>query len=431
VDALTALVAKSMVVPEPAADGPARFQLLETMRQYAREQLDNAAETDHWRRRLAEYCAVFAEQAGAGLQGRDEFLWRTRLYDELDNLRAAVAWSLDRDDPDDTNLALRIISALVVQSVFDNPRGVGVWAQRALPKLDHASPQLGYAVTAAAAWHLFSGGDYERARQLAVLAVADGVPPNSSAPAAGHAVLGFMTALLGDPQAAIALLSDALRALEATAPNSADASWLHSLVATIGVWERNPIASIEAEHAVRIARELANPSLLANALFAQGWTLTDSDPAAARAALEESISYARQGAAPIMLGPALFRLAVVEMRTRDAERAASTLRESIERCHEIGDRSPYFTSIWCGVELLAEHQHFQESATFAGIVSEGLPTPFLTVFTWETQQAALERVRHELGEAAYEAAFSRGRTMTYDESLHYALAALDDLAEEI
>jgi predicted ATPase/class 3 adenylate cyclase len=426
VDALTGLVRKSMVVAEPRADGPTRFQLLETMRQYAREQLDQAGDPDRWRRQLAEYCAVFAEQAGPGLYSRDEFVWRARVSDELDNLRAAVAWSLDRTDQDDTNLALRVISALVFYSAFDTPRGMGVWAQRALPKLESASPQLRYGVTAAAAWHLISSGDYEGARRLGRLALADGVPAGSS-PAAGHGVLGIATALLGDPESAIASTLQAVRALDATTPDSPDACWLHNLTAFFGAWDGSPIARVEAEHTLRIARDLANPSLLTNALYAWGWALTDSDLPAARAALEECIAYARQGASPIVFGSALFQLAVVELRAGDTDQAASTLRESIERCHEAGDRAPYFTSIWCGVEILAEHRLFRESATFAGVASQGLGTSFLTELGWRNQQAALEHVRNALGEAAFETEFRRGEAMTFDDSLEYTRRTLGEL----
>jgi predicted ATPase/class 3 adenylate cyclase len=427
VDALTGLVGKSMVVAEPRTDGPARFQLLETMRQYAREQLDHAGEPDRWRRQLVEYCAVFAEQAGAGSLSRDEFVWRAHFYDELDNIRAAVAWSLDRTDQDDTNLALRVISALVFYSVFDSPRGMGVWAQRALPKLESASPQLRYAVTAAAAWQLLSTGDYEGARELARLALADGVPAGSSWPAAGHMALGIATALLGDPESAIALSVQAVRALDASTPDSPDACWLHNTIAFFGLWAGSPVAQVEAEHALRIARDLANPTLLTTALYAWGWALTELDLPAARAALEESIAYARQGASPVVFGPALFQLAVVETRAGETDQAASTLREAIERCHEAGDRSPYFTSVWCGVEILAEHQRYRESARFAGIASQGLGASFLTELGWRTQQAALEHVRHALGDAVFEAEFSRGATMTYDDSLEHTLRTLSEL----
>ena len=66
-DALTELVAKSMIVAEDTAEGTTRYQMLETLGQYARERLDEHGDTDRWRRRHAEYFADWAEDAGPGL----------------------------------------------------------------------------------------------------------------------------------------------------------------------------------------------------------------------------------------------------------------------------------------------------------------------------------------------------------------------------
>ena len=64
IEALASLVAKSMVVGDRAADGSTRYSMLETLRAYARERLDDTDDADHWRRNHAEYFAGFAEEAG-------------------------------------------------------------------------------------------------------------------------------------------------------------------------------------------------------------------------------------------------------------------------------------------------------------------------------------------------------------------------------
>ena len=69
VDALASLVAKSMVVSDRGADGGTRYSMLETLRAYARERLDETDDADQWRRRHAEHYADFAEQAGTGVGG--------------------------------------------------------------------------------------------------------------------------------------------------------------------------------------------------------------------------------------------------------------------------------------------------------------------------------------------------------------------------
>ena len=54
-DAIDGLVRKSMVVAEEQADGSVRYQLLETLRQYARERLEQQGKAGDWRRRHADY----------------------------------------------------------------------------------------------------------------------------------------------------------------------------------------------------------------------------------------------------------------------------------------------------------------------------------------------------------------------------------------
>src|SRR5262249_52494937 len=111
-DALSSLVAKSMLAAETGPDGTTRYAMNETLRQFAREQLDHTGDTDRWRRAHAEYYASWAHDTGYGLTGPDDVLWTARLRAELDNVRAAVGWSLDRSDPDEQELGLRIIAFL-------------------------------------------------------------------------------------------------------------------------------------------------------------------------------------------------------------------------------------------------------------------------------------------------------------------------------
>ena len=112
IEALASLVAKSMVVGDRAADRSTRYSMLETLRAYARERLDETDDPDQWRRRHAEHFAGFAEQAGSGLKGPDEHVWRARVRAELDNVRAAIGWALESSLTTDAQLGLRIVAAL-------------------------------------------------------------------------------------------------------------------------------------------------------------------------------------------------------------------------------------------------------------------------------------------------------------------------------
>src|SRR4029079_13381706 len=109
-EGVSSLVAKSMLVPEAGPDGATRFGLLETLRQFAREKLDEYGDTDRWRRALAEHYVTVAHEVGLGLVGTDHAFWMTRLRTELDNIRAAVSWGLEREETHEQQLALQILA---------------------------------------------------------------------------------------------------------------------------------------------------------------------------------------------------------------------------------------------------------------------------------------------------------------------------------
>src|SRR5207302_3963804 len=86
-DALGELVAKSMLVAEPVEDST-RYSLLETLRQYALEQLTARGEADRYRRRHAGYYSEFAERIGPLLLGPDELRWRPRSEEHTSELQS-------------------------------------------------------------------------------------------------------------------------------------------------------------------------------------------------------------------------------------------------------------------------------------------------------------------------------------------------------
>ena len=96
---LASLVARSLVVAEES--GPeSRYRLLETIRQYGEERLDQAGETEQWRARHAGYYADFPRQVREHDRGRDEVFWAVRLSAEQDNLLAAWSWAVDTSNVD-------------------------------------------------------------------------------------------------------------------------------------------------------------------------------------------------------------------------------------------------------------------------------------------------------------------------------------------
>ncbi|MCU0492973.1 MAG: tetratricopeptide repeat protein [Chloroflexaceae bacterium] len=90
-DLLAELVDKSLVSRLPEDEqGAARYRLLETVRQYAREKLEATGSANAMRNRLLEWAIRFAEEAEEGLRGPARGQWLERLEREHDNLRAAL-----------------------------------------------------------------------------------------------------------------------------------------------------------------------------------------------------------------------------------------------------------------------------------------------------------------------------------------------------
>jgi non-specific serine/threonine protein kinase len=106
---LETLIAKSLVIAEPNASGGMRYHLLETVRTYAAERLAERGETTRVRRRHAGYFTALAQQAEPELNGTAQVSWLERLELEHDNLRLALAWTLEHD----LELGLRLGAALV------------------------------------------------------------------------------------------------------------------------------------------------------------------------------------------------------------------------------------------------------------------------------------------------------------------------------
>lgn len=96
VDMLEQLVDNSLVVQVPVDEGQARFTILETLREYALEQLIQQDELECLRDWHAAYYLREVEAASQGLKGPQQLTWLARMTEDRDNIRAALEWSLQR-----------------------------------------------------------------------------------------------------------------------------------------------------------------------------------------------------------------------------------------------------------------------------------------------------------------------------------------------
>lgn len=89
---IMSLANKSLVSTEDG-NGATRYRLLETVRQYARDRLQESGEETRWRDRHLGFCLVMAETAESSLGIAQQQAWFERLEPEHDNVRSALSWS--------------------------------------------------------------------------------------------------------------------------------------------------------------------------------------------------------------------------------------------------------------------------------------------------------------------------------------------------
>ncbi|MFI6521113.1 AfsR/SARP family transcriptional regulator [Spirillospora sp. NPDC050679] len=124
VDVIAALVDKSLVMADGSAE--VRYRLLETMRVYAAERLEEAGETARVRAAHVAWFVELAERAEPELRRRDQLVWAERISVERDNLNAAFRYLLEARD---AVSGLRLVRSLLWFWILrDLEREAGGWA---------------------------------------------------------------------------------------------------------------------------------------------------------------------------------------------------------------------------------------------------------------------------------------------------------------
>ena len=151
-DDLGSLVEKSLLRRRTDSDGEPRFLMLETIQEYALEQLESAREAETGRRLHAHWFAELAESLDAESRTGDQSASIARLDDDYPNLRAAIQWAREGGDGE---LLLRLGTALWA---FWSTRGYIAEGRRALEDaLELAGRRPARALLALCSLRVFSG----------------------------------------------------------------------------------------------------------------------------------------------------------------------------------------------------------------------------------------------------------------------------------
>ena len=380
-DALSRLVDKSLLFVE-RQDQP-RYRFLEPIRQYARDKLNETRESNLIQDRHLNYYLRVAEETEPYLFGASQQDWKNRLELDHDNLRIALAWSLESNQ---IEAGLKLAGAL---AWFWHSKGHlsegNLWLEKILAAGTGVQGKERAKALRASSILSTGAGDYIRARAFAEssMKLYREIGDNRGA----GLVLADLGASLhwdGKEEDAIESLEESLRLLRAAGESWGSAYallWLGDTWFRMGDIER---AATSWEESLRLTRELADDYLM-------GWSLGGlADVARLRAdykratgMFKESLSlYQSSGN---KFGPpfSMEALALVAVALGDAKRAAR---------------------LWGAASAWRE------------AINEPLPPTYQRDYA-----ASITQARTQLGEEAYASAWSEGHAMSPEQAIALAL----------
>jgi predicted ATPase/class 3 adenylate cyclase len=284
---LAGLVARSLVVAED--QGPqSRYRLLETIRQYAEERLNEAGEAERWRARHAGYYAGLLWRVRDDAHDPDpEVFWAVRLSAEQDNLLAAWSWAIGTGNVD---TAFSMLAGFAPAEVWNSyPLLLPGEAALELPgAAGHPGYPLALAVSALfASIRADAAGAEELCRRAAEASARQATPDwrVEATICTARAGIANTTGAFADG----ARLAEQAAGIAQAGGDLADASlYLGLAVANHILAGDTPAAVPLARKALALARQAGAPALIATSLLAVGAAVAETDPEQARACLRES-----------------------------------------------------------------------------------------------------------------------------------------------
>jgi len=434
---LSGLVEKSLVIAEQTAEsGGVRYRLLDTIRQYALEKLEQSGESEDVERAHVECFLALAEETEPQLIGPHEAERFGRLVEELDNFRAALSWASEHGEAE---LSLRLAGALGSFWFWEGHSGEGRgWLEGALTQEGPTSALARAKALGATSLLASQLSDYARARGAAEeglrLSKEAGTEDSrrpffvwNRPPTFFLNRLANVSMEEGDPERARALSEETL-ALSRQANEVQGIVW-SLLTLAIAATLRADYEQAERLYAegMRLAREL--DSAYARFLYLQnwGWTaLLQGDYERATLLIEEAVELARERRRGFMglLSRPLDNLGWAALLGGELGRAKAQFGENLTLSKKRGDRGTLLMSLE-GLACVAGAEGYALQAARLFGAAEAL-TEAIRYRIVPQERAVLEpyrtSVRSRLGEAAWEEAHGHGRTMRLDEAIEYALS---------
>ncbi len=416
-DLLDALVRKSLLVADRSS-GRTRFSMLETIRQFAEEQLVARGEASEVR---AAHSRYFAGREAAVLalwdspRQRQAYDWFTL---ELANLRAAFRWAADDGDLD--TAATIAVYATFLGKWVEQYESVG-WAEELLEPAQAAEHRRLAQLYVMAAQCYMAGrvNDFLGYVQASGTAIDSGRFDPVAYEFESSIGAGYLTA--GQPQRWV----EVCRTVIARAPGA------HTFTRSVLVFALTSAgAGAEAvaacEGLLATADATDNPGAAALALAAYGYAQTGVDPAAAHDIARRGLRIAQVSGnrwVESVLATVLSRLAAAHGNPTDT---FDYLTLAIRNQYESGSLSLTSTSLAVLAFIFDRLGHHEPAATISGVAA----TPYARTAVPEIN-TAITHLRDVLGDQTYESLARKGETMTTAAMVTYAYDQIDQARTEL
>jgi predicted ATPase len=415
-DLLDALVRKSLLVADRSS-GRTRFSMLETIRQFAEEQLVARGEASKIRATHSRYFA--------GREADILALWdsprQREAYDwfsvELANLRTAFRWAADHGDLD---IAATIATYAGLLGTCVQTLEPIAWAEELIEParaVDH--PRLAFLYVIAS--FCFTTGRSEAALgycdagQIVLDRSRDALPYGI------EAWLGLVYLAIGQPER----LAELCRAqLARRRDNDVHLrAWLVSALALAGSGGE---AMDSADGLIEAAKATGNPMFLGLALLAYGLAFRDADPVGALNALGRGLVIAQDSGNRSVAAAVANGLARLEAEHGDTVSAFDHLTLAIRNFHNAGDSTTIRVPLAVLAVLFDRLGRYEPAATIAGFALSPFSASGVPKIT-----TAIAHLRDVLGEATYESLARKGETMTTAAMATYAYDQIDQARTEL
>jgi len=410
-DLLDSLVRKSLLVAD-SSSGRTRFSMLETIRQFAEEQLVQTGEAGEVRSAHARYFAGREPDVMAlwdGPRQREAYDW---LAVELANLRGAFRWAADHDDLDTAVAVANFAGFLGIWLEQYEPVG---WAEELIDRaqaVDHRRlPQL--YVTAAMCYATGRIGDSYSYATAARLAIESG--RFDEVPSEFEVALSATYATAGEPDQWVELCRSII------ARGSGTLTFAKAfLVMGLTVAGPSDEAIAMLDDLCSAADATDNPAVLGYALMARGLAYRYVDGVAAYDAHRRGLTIAQESGNELIeshLAGTLAQLAAVHGEPTDA---FDYLTLAIRHFSDAGSFSHLRVPLAILATVFDRLGHHEPAATMSAFAT----TP-LTQTSVPELNTIISHLREVLGDEIYESLTRAGETMTSAEMAAFALEQID------